>query len=59
MLNGTRIMGCCEGDSRPEKFIPELIAYYREGKLPLGRMGRRYKVSLASFRACSWFWFWW
>lgn len=34
LFRGVRLWGCVEGDSFPEEFIPKLIQYYREGKLP-------------------------
>ena len=46
MGKGTRIIGCIEGDAQPADFIPQLIEYYRQGKLPLDVMGKFYKVRL-------------
>lgn len=34
LFRGVKLFGCVEGDSVPGKFIPEMIGYYREGKLP-------------------------
>jgi Zn-dependent alcohol dehydrogenase len=34
LFRGVKLFGCVEGDSVPEKFIPEMIGYFREGKLP-------------------------
>lgn len=34
LFRGVKLFGCVEGDSFPEEFIPELIKYYREGRLP-------------------------
>ncbi|NWK96250.1 NAD(P)-dependent alcohol dehydrogenase [Sphingobium lactosutens] len=45
MASGHRIMGIIEGDSDPATFIPELIGYYRAGKLPFDRMIRTYPLS--------------
>lgn len=35
---GQTVRGVIEGDSHPETFIPELIGYWREGRLPLERL---------------------
>lgn len=34
LFRGIKLWGCVEGDSYPGEFIPELIKYYRQGKLP-------------------------
>lgn len=34
LFRGVSMFGCVEGDSVPGTFIPELIRYYREGRLP-------------------------
>lgn len=34
LFRGVKLWGCVEGDSYPADFIPELIKYYRQGKLP-------------------------
>jgi len=44
MMNGTRLLGCSEGDSFPEEFIPQLIKYYREGNLQLDKISKFYQV---------------
>ena len=39
LLSGGRtIRGICEGDSLPDTFIPELIAHFRNGMLPIDRL---------------------
>jgi aryl-alcohol dehydrogenase len=38
MSGGKTIRGTVEGDSNPQEFIPELIGYYREGRLPLEKL---------------------
>ncbi len=38
MNSGKEIIGCLEGDSVPDKFIPEMIGWYREGKFPIHRI---------------------
>ena len=35
LASGLTVKGIIEGDSHPDKFIPELIAYYQDGRLPL------------------------
>ncbi|KAK5714855.1 hypothetical protein LTR17_016965 [Elasticomyces elasticus] len=44
MTRSVRVMGCLEGDSNPEVFIPELVKYYREGRFPIGKMTTFYKA---------------
>lgn len=38
VLNGKSIRGCLEGDSIPQVFIPRLLRWHREGRLPLERL---------------------
>lgn len=35
--------GCVEGHSNPKVFIPELVRYYKEGRLPVDKMNKYYK----------------
>lgn len=42
---GQRVIGIVEGDSDPQRFIPELIAHYRAGRLPFDRMIRTYPLA--------------
>lgn len=42
MSMGRRIVGVVEGGIDPRQFIPRLIGYYREGRLPLEKLVRRY-----------------
>lgn len=42
MSLGRRIVGVVEGGIDPQRFIPRLIAYYREGRLPLEKLVRYY-----------------
>lgn len=42
---GHRIMGIIEGDADPAMFLPELIAYHREGRLPIERLICTYPLS--------------
>ncbi|KAF2158816.1 hypothetical protein M409DRAFT_61323 [Zasmidium cellare ATCC 36951] len=45
LFRGIKLWGCVEGDSFPGDFIPELIKYYREGKLPVDKMVRYYQAA--------------
>jgi aryl-alcohol dehydrogenase len=38
LSKGIRLRGVIEGDSLPGTFIPELVALYRAGRLPLGKI---------------------
>lgn len=42
MSMGRRIVGVVEGGIDPQLFIPRLITYYREGRLPLEKLIKRY-----------------
>jgi aryl-alcohol dehydrogenase len=42
MLNGRRVVGITEGDSRPQEFLPALVRLYELGKLPLEKLVRLY-----------------
>lgn len=39
------IIGCCEGDSIPQIFIPRLVQLYKEGKFPIDRIITKYPFS--------------
>ena len=41
---GQTIRGIIEGDSEPERFIPELISHWRAGRLPLEKLVRTYPL---------------
>lgn len=45
MTPGHRILGIIEGDSEPQDFIPELLAYHAEGKFPFDRLIRTFPLS--------------
>jgi aryl-alcohol dehydrogenase len=45
LLLGRRLSGVVEGDADPQKFIPELIALYRDGKFPFDRFVKTYPLS--------------
>ena len=36
------LTGLCEGASNPQSFIPELVGYYKEGRLPVDRLVKFY-----------------
>ena len=36
------LTGLCEGASNPQTFIPELVRYYKEGRLPVDKLIRLY-----------------
>jgi aryl-alcohol dehydrogenase len=38
VLNGIKLKGVVEGDSRPSNFIPRLIELYRTGRFPLDKL---------------------
>ena len=42
LLGGRRLIAVLEGDSVPDKFIPQLAQYYLDGRLPLDRICREY-----------------
>lgn len=42
MGGGRQIRGLIEGDSSPDRFIPSLIDFYRQGRFPFDRMIRFY-----------------
>ena len=43
LLNGgRRLRGIAQGDSKPQVFIPQLVQYWRAGRLPLEKLVRTY-----------------
>ncbi|MFC3174059.1 NAD(P)-dependent alcohol dehydrogenase [Novosphingobium bradum] len=42
---GQTVKGIIEGDSDPDEFLPELVALYRSGALPLDRIVRTYPLA--------------
>jgi aryl-alcohol dehydrogenase len=42
LANGRRLQGLLGGDAAPQFFIPLLVEYYRQGRLPLERLIRFY-----------------
>lgn len=46
LLNGgRRLRGIAQGDSMPQLFIPQLIGYWRSGRLPLEALVRTYDLA--------------
>lgn len=41
-LNGRRYVGVTEGDSRPQEFLPALVALVRDGRLPVHKLIAHY-----------------
>jgi len=53
LLSGGRCLcGSAEGDSRPDEFIPRLIALYREGRFPIDRLVTRFPFDQVN-EACA------
>lgn len=44
LMTGTMIRSVTEGDSLPAQFIPELIAYHRQGRFPFDRLISFYEL---------------
>ena len=44
MRDGVHLTGTIQGDANPKKSIPMLIKWYREGKLPLEKLEKRFAV---------------
>ncbi|MBO9687567.1 MAG: NAD(P)-dependent alcohol dehydrogenase [Mitsuaria chitosanitabida] len=42
MLSGKTLRGTIEGDADPRTFVPRMVGWYREGRLPLERIVRTY-----------------
>ncbi|MBL1074874.1 NAD(P)-dependent alcohol dehydrogenase [Nocardia sp. 2] len=40
--NGKAIRGCIEGSVDPQQFIPQLLAWHREGKFPIEKISKVY-----------------
>ena len=44
LMNPSRtLMGLVEGGSNPQTFIPQLVTFYKEGRLPVDKMVKYYK----------------
>lgn len=44
MISGKQFIGAVEGSVTPSKFVPQLIKWYHEGKLPLDKFVKTFKV---------------
>lgn len=44
LSGGRRLRGVVEGDADPDRFIPQLVEYYRQGRLPFDRLVRFYPL---------------
>jgi aryl-alcohol dehydrogenase len=44
LLFGRTVRGILQGDSKPKKFLPELIRLYRDGLFPIDRLITHYKL---------------
>ncbi|KAF2191045.1 NAD(P)-binding protein [Zopfia rhizophila CBS 207.26] len=42
LANGKSIRGCIEGSALPKKYIPQMIQWYRDGKLPIDTLIKHY-----------------
>jgi aryl-alcohol dehydrogenase len=42
MLSGRSLRGTIEGDAHPPSFVPRMLGWFREGRLPLQRLVRSY-----------------
>ncbi|OCL04761.1 NAD(P)-binding protein [Glonium stellatum] len=42
LQSGKSIRGCIEGNAVPSKYIPQMIQWYREGKLPINELVKLY-----------------
>ncbi|WP_248767283.1 MULTISPECIES: NAD(P)-dependent alcohol dehydrogenase [unclassified Pseudomonas] len=43
LIHGKSIRGICEGDSVPQKFIPDLVNLYLQGRFPFDKMVKFYE----------------
>ena len=44
MNTGKQILGSVQGDAVPQDYVPKMIQWYREGKLPVNKMVKFYAV---------------
>lgn len=44
LLAGRNIVGCTEGDARPDEFIPHLLELHRQGRFPFDRLVKSYDL---------------
>lgn len=45
LSQGITVRGIVEGDSNPAEFLPELLAYHKQGRLPIERFSRHYPLA--------------
>jgi len=45
LLLGRKLSGVIEGDADPQKFVPEMIELYRQGKFPFDRLVKKFPFS--------------
>jgi len=45
LVTGKKVMGTIEGDVNPREFVPQMIQWYRDGKLPIEKLVRMYQVN--------------
>jgi aryl-alcohol dehydrogenase len=43
LANGRKLQGILGGDAAPQLFIPMLIEYYKQGRMPFDRLIRFYR----------------
>lgn len=44
MTRGKRLLGSCEGDAHPQKFIPKMIGWHSKGQFPIEVLEKVYKI---------------
>ncbi|MCY1432106.1 Aryl-alcohol dehydrogenase [compost metagenome] len=44
LLFGRTVRGILQGDSKPKKFLPQLVKLYRDGLFPIDRLVRHYPL---------------
>lgn len=45
MNQGKQLIGCVEGDAIPGEYIPQMVGWYKAGKLPVDKIVRFYPAS--------------
>lgn len=45
VIGGITVKGILEGDSLPDEFIPQLVEYYKAGKLPVEKISKTFPLS--------------
>lgn len=44
LSSGKKLIGCMEGSALPSEFIPKMIQWYREGRYPIDKLEKFYKI---------------